>query len=315
MAEDRGRHQDFGEGEAFPRRSDIVMVLRRGQRPGTPGPWGGGPCPPLSIVLRSCRGRANRGASSVDTRRSSGLGPLRAAVRGAFALGVRILFKRLHTQFYLVIVLDVKDFDADGLADLEDVADALDPVMGDLGDVHQPDEVGHDLDERAVFLDPDDLAGVGPADLGFGGDLADHLLGLFGRFQVGRGDGDLARLVDVDLGFGQGDDSLDDFAAGPDDFADLLGVDEQGVDVRGEGRDVRPRRGQGLFHLVQDLEPGDARLGQRFADDFERDRVDLEVELDGGDALLRAGDLEIHVAEVVLEAGDVGQDGSAGRPP
>ena len=39
----------------------------------------------------------------------------------------------------------------------------------------------------------------------------------------------------------------------------------------------------------------------------------LDVHLEGGDALLGAGDLEVHVAERVFEALDVGQDGVARR--
>ena len=35
---------------------------------------------------------------------------------------------------------------------------------------------------------------------------------------------------------------------------------------------------------------------------------DLDVHLQGGDAVRGAGDLEVHVAEVILDAGDVGQD-------
>ena len=38
---------------------------------------------------------------------------------------------------------------------------------------------------------------------------------------------------------------------------------------------------------------------------------DLDVHLDGGDALLGAADLEVHVAEVVLVAEDVAEDGDA----
>ncbi len=36
--------------------------------------------------------------------------------------------------------------------------------------------------------------------------------------------------------------------------------------------------------------------------------IELQVDLNGGDALFRSGDFEVHVAEVVLESGDVGQD-------
>ena len=43
------------------------------------------------------------------------------------------------------------------------------------------------------------------------------------------------------------------------------------------------------------------------------DAVDLEVELDAGDAAAGAGHLEVHVAEVVLVAHDVGQEGEAIR--
>ncbi len=60
-------------------------------------------------------------------------------------------------------------------------------------------------------------------------------------------------------------------------------------------------------HLAQDLDPGFARLRQRGPDDLFADAVDLQVELDAGDAVLRAGDLEVHVAEVVFVADDVGQ--------
>ena len=47
------------------------------------------------------------------------------------------------------------------------------------------------------------------------------------------------------------------------------------------------------------------------ADDLLADAVDLQVQLDARDAVLRAGHLEIHVAVVVLVADDVGQQGPA----
>ena len=60
-------------------------------------------------------------------------------------------------------------------------------------------------------------------------------------------------------------------------------------------------------HLPQDLDPRLARLLERRPDDLLADAVDLQVELDAGDAVLRAGDLEVHVAEVVFVADDVGE--------
>ena len=43
------------------------------------------------------------------------------------------------------------------------------------------------------------------------------------------------------------------------------------------------------------------------ADDLFADAADLQVELDAGDAVLRAGHLEVHVAVVVFVADDVGE--------
>ena len=51
-----------------------------------------------------------------------------------------------------------------------------------------------------------------------------------------------------------------------------------------------------------------ASLLERVAQDVEGDARDLDVHLEGGDPVLGAGDLEVHVAEVILDAGDVGQD-------
>ena len=50
-------------------------------------------------------------------------------------------------------------------------------------------------------------------------------------------------------------------------------------------------------------------LGESLAHDLRRDAHDLDVHLERGDAVARAGDLEVHVAVVVLGAGDVGEDG------
>ena len=42
--------------------------------------------------------------------------------------------------------------------------------------------------------------------------------------------------------------------------------------------------------------------------DLLRDARDLDVHLQRGDAVARAGDLEVHVAEMVLRTLDVGED-------
>jgi hypothetical protein len=52
-------------------------------------------------------------------------------------------------------------------------------------------------------------------------------------------------------------------------------------------------------------------FSRRLRHDRELDAGDLEVHLDRGDALRGAADLEVHVAEVVLGAQDVGEDGAS----
>src|ERR671936_319969 len=49
-------------------------------------------------------------------------------------------------------------------------------------------------------------------------------------------------------------------------------------------------------------------LVERLLEDLAGQAVDLDVHLQRADSAPRAGDLEVHVAEVVLVAEDVGQD-------
>ena len=56
-------------------------------------------------------------------------------------------------------------------------------------------------------------------------------------------------------------------------------------------------------------------LRQGLLHDLGRNALDLDVHLQGGDALSRAGDLEVHVAQVIFHALDVGEDGMAVRRP
>ncbi len=52
-----------------------------------------------------------------------------------------------------------------------------------------------------------------------------------------------------------------------------------------------------------------ACLFERLGHHLGRDARHLDVHLQRGDALRGAGDLEVHVAVVILGAGDVGEDG------
>ena len=73
-------------------------------------------------------------------------------------------------------------------------------------------------------------------------------------------------------------------------------------------RELLARPVDRLGHLVEDEQASLAGLLEGVGEDLERDAGDLDVHLQGGDPVLGAGDLEVHVAEVVLDAGDVGED-------
>ena len=79
-------------------------------------------------------------------------------------------------------------------------------------------------------------------------------------------------------------------------------------DARRVGRDVLTRLRDRLGHLVEDVNPTLASLPKCLGHDLTADRVDLGVHLERGDAVLGSCDLEVHVAEVILVAQDVGED-------
>ncbi|KTT91493.1 hypothetical protein NS44R_14805, partial [Mammaliicoccus sciuri] len=121
--------------------------------------------------------------------------------------------------------------------------------------------------------------------------------------------GDLhgAVVLDVDLGAGLLDDLADHLSAGADHFADLVGGDLEGLDARSIFAELGARRGQGLGHFTQDVDAPFLGLGKRNLHDLLGDALDLDVHLERGDALVGAGDLEVHVAEMILVAEDVRQ--------
>ena len=72
-------------------------------------------------------------------------------------------------------------------------------------------------------------------------------------------------------------------------------------------RDFGARVRKRFLHQVQDVHAPFARLRQRDRHDLLRDALDLDVHLQRGYAAVRARDLEIHVAQVILIAENVGE--------
>src|SRR3954469_10844561 len=208
------------------------------------------------------------------------------------------------------LAVDLDDPHGDLVAAVEHLLDRGRPLAGrDVGDVQQPVGALGQLDERAEGRRLDDLALELVADLDLLGHLADPRDEGVALLAVGGVDEHGAVVVDVDLGLELLLHPADRLAALADDHADLRGVDLDALDARRVERQLAARRLDDLGHLAEDELARIVGLGQRVAQDVEGDTRDLDVHLQRGDAAIGAGDLEVHVAEVVLDAGDVGEDG------
>ena len=172
----------------------------------------------------------------------------------------------------------------------------------------QPVFARRDLHKGAKAHDAHHFAIEDIADLRVFDNGQDGLFGLFAIFAVGGGDAHRAVLFDVDLGVGVGGDLLDHRAALANDVADLLRVDGEADHlgrIGGELGTGLPDAGQ--HHFVQDLHAGGPGLFKRLLDDLQRQAVALDIHLDGGNALFGARHFEIHIAEEIFDALDIGK--------
>src|SRR5207302_10751001 len=140
------------------------------------------------------------------------------------------------------------------------------------------------------------------AGLGLGDDAADPLARGLNLRQVGRGDLDHSIVVNIDLGAGLRNDLADDLAAGTDDFADLVLGDLHRLNAWGVGGELTAALTEGFGHFAEDVGAAVLRLGERVLHDLLGDSGNFDVHLQAGDALGRASDLEVHVAEMCLVA-------------
>src|SRR3990172_839254 len=167
---------------------------------------------------------------------------------------------------------------------------------------------GQDLDKGAELDDLAHRAFVYFPDLRFGGDPLHHFDGFLRGGLVAGSDDDRAVVFHVHLDAGGLDDAANDFSPGSDDLADLVRLDFDRDDARRVARDVFAVRRDGLVHDAEDVHPAFPRLVQGLAHDIAVDAADLDVHLQRGDPAGGTGDLEIHVAQVILVAEDVGEN-------
>src|SRR6185369_2193580 len=241
----------------------------------------------------------------VAARRARSVAPSAAAARSAL---LRPAGGRARAHLDLAARVDVDDRDGDLVADVDHVARVLDVVVGHLAHVQQRFLARHQLDERAEVLHLDDGRLELVADVDFLGEGVDVARRLLDRLLALAGDHHLAEVVDLDVGAGALLDHADVLAARADQRADLVDRDHAAQDARRVLRNRRPPGRDDRVHDPEDVEPALARLRQRVLHHGEVEAADLHVHLHRGDAVDRAGDLEVHVAVVVLTTQDVGED-------
>ena len=260
-------------------------------------------CGPLRI-LRSCYlGPAGRPGPSRPVVVAGGI---------AFGLGIGALGlgdEGLAAELDLAaLFVDADALDQDFLALAHLVGGVGHAVVGQLADVQQAVEAGEDGHEGAELDHLGHLAQVGLANLGGLGEVGDHLHRDLQLFLGGTGDLAEAVVVDVHFAAAHLDDVADGGAALADDVADLLLGELDALHLGGIAGELGAGGGEHLAHEVQQVQAAGLGLVQGLGEDLGGDAADLDVHLEGGDALLGAGDLEVHVAVVVFLAGDVGED-------
>ena len=144
-----------------------------------------------------------------------------------------------------------------------------------------------------------------------GSDAIDLIQLIAALIELAAGGGDLDGAVvgNVDLGAGLLHDLADDLAARADDLADLVDRDREHFDARRMLAELGACLRERLAHLAEDVQAAVLRLRKRDPHDLFGDAGDLDVHLQRGHAALGAGHLEIHVAEMVFVAENVGKDG------
>ena len=167
---------------------------------------------------------------------------------------------------------------------------------------------GQYLHEGSVILNAYHFAGVNLPYLRSLYQSFYHFLGPLGAGTIGRGDVDAAVILHIHLDPRLLLDTADDLAARAYDSADHLWINLDDGDARRVGRQIRPGLGKDFQHPIQDEEARFLGLRQGLIHDLVANALDLDIHLQGRDALPGTSHLEIHVPQVILESLDVGQD-------
>ena len=166
---------------------------------------------------------------------------------------------------------------------------------------------GQDFNKRTEVFHAADRSVVDLADLDGCCASFDSFQRLLSQWPVGSGHRDTTILGYFDDSLSLFLDSADVLSTRTDQHADFVGLDlsnQQSRRVFGQlfawSRDF----GQ---HRAKDVDASFTRLSHRSFHHLKTDTANLQVQLDAGDTDLSSSDFEVHIAEVIFAAQNIGQ--------
>ena len=169
----------------------------------------------------------------------------------------------------------------------------------------------HELNEAAIRHDAANGALINLANLGNGNDSLDLGNSSVDRLLVGAADLNLANtvlFVDSDGGTGVFLHLLDNLSTRTDDSTDELLGNFEGLDAWYLWLELGTWLGDGVGDALQDVLTTSLCLHEGFLEDVERQTIALDIHLGGCQTVLGTGGLEVHIAQVVLVAEDIGEN-------
>ena len=153
------------------------------------------------------------------------------------------------------------------------------------------------------------LAGDDVAHFGVAGQAVHAALGQIDHSLVAGGDGDGTVVGHINVAARFLLDGADDPPAGADEGADFLHGYLHSHQLGRVAAHLAAGFADGFRHTAEDVQPADAGLFQRFAQQFLGQAVNLDIHLQGIDALFGAGHLEVHIPQEILDPLYVAEDG------
>ena len=116
-------------------------------------------------------------------------------------------------------------------------------------------------------------------------------------------------FFNINFGAGFFNNLFNGFAAGANNFADFFGVNMNGGNFRSVFGQFFARFRDAVKHNAHDVFTAAFSLCQSLFENFLVDAVNLNIHLDGGNAVFSTGNLKVHIAESVFQALNIGKNG------